>query len=70
VSEVAPQSSSTGAAPEGRRWMHAWYLPPLPNASPLPANVTVTDSAPGELTGTILAAARLALQYLAGSPPA
>jgi len=50
--------------------MHAWYLPPLPNASPLPANVTVTDSAPGELTGTILAAARLALQYLAGSPPA
>src|SRR5260221_12467075 len=55
LSEVAPQSSSTGAAPRGRRWMQAWYRPPLPNASPQPANVTVTDVAPRELTATILA---------------
>src|ERR1700736_4841089 len=53
LSEVAPQSSSTGAAPpRGRRWMQAWYRPPLPKASPEPANVTVTDAASGELTGT------------------
>src|SRR6266702_2081300 len=53
LSEVAPQSSSTGAAPPGpRRWMQAWYRPPLPKASPEPANVTVTSPAPGEeLTG-------------------
>jgi hypothetical protein len=32
--------------------MQAWYRPPLPKASPEPANVTVTDAAPEELTGT------------------
>jgi len=31
-----------GLTPSGRRWMHAWSRPPLPNASPLPAKVTVT----------------------------
>jgi hypothetical protein len=39
---VAPQSRSTGLPLGGRRWMHAWNRPPLPNASPLPAKVTVT----------------------------
>jgi phosphonate dehydrogenase len=32
--------------------MQAWYRPPLPNASPDPANVTVTCGASGELTGS------------------
>jgi hypothetical protein len=31
--------------------MQAWNRPPLPNASPEPANVTVTGPVPGELTG-------------------
>src|SRR6266480_1556411 len=56
-SEVAPQSSSTGSGgpggPAGRadiagcRWMQAWNRPPLPNASPEPAKVTVTPPGPG-----------------------
>jgi hypothetical protein len=41
--DVAPQSSSTGASRLPRsRWMQAWNLAPLPNASPQPANVTLT----------------------------
>src|SRR6266568_37668 len=50
VSDVAPQSRSTGADPGGparRRWMQAWSRPPLPNASPEPAKVTVTPAGPG-----------------------
>src|ERR1700749_3845062 len=44
-SDVAPQSRSTGAWGRGGcRWMQAWRRPPLPKASPEPANVTVTPS--------------------------
>jgi len=32
--------------------MQAWFRPPLPNASPEPANVTVTRGASEELTGS------------------
>src|SRR5262249_10329741 len=30
-----------------RTWMHAWYRPPLPKASPEPAKVTITGGWPG-----------------------
>src|SRR5437762_8237636 len=51
-SDVAPQSRSTGAGgPDGRRWMQAWKRPPLPNASPEPAKVTVTPAGLGWLAG-------------------
>src|SRR6266702_15580 len=44
-SDVAPQSRSTGAWGRGGcRWMQAWRRPPLPNASPEPAKVTVTPA--------------------------
>src|SRR5215472_8339782 len=44
-SDVGPQSSRTGAGgPAGCRWMQAWNRPPLPNASPEPAKVTVTPA--------------------------
>src|SRR6476469_3411725 len=44
-SDVAPQSRSTGAWGRGGcRWMQAWRRPPLPKASPEPANVTVTPA--------------------------
>src|SRR6266581_4355247 len=48
-SDVAPQSRSTGGSAEaaGCRWMQAWRRPPLPNASPEPAKVTVTASGLG-----------------------
>src|SRR6266566_6133012 len=50
-SDVAPQSRSTGAGrPGGRRWMQAWKRPPLPNASPEPAKVTVTPAGSGLAT--------------------
>ena len=50
-SDVAPQSRSTGARGPGCRWMQAWRRPPLPNASPEPAKVTVTPSGPGQPAG-------------------
>src|SRR5215471_8859761 len=47
VRDVAPQSSNTGGWSGLRTWMHAWYRPPLPKASPDPAKVTMTGGWPG-----------------------
>jgi hypothetical protein len=41
---VAPQSRSTPVLASADRWMQACNRPPLPNASPDPANVTVTPA--------------------------